>query len=56
MIQINCIFINLKQQECRALDKLYCVSEDKCSFCKLNNEYNHDGTGKTDINDAEVRR
>ena len=36
MIQINCIFINLKQQECRALDKLYCVSEDKCSFCKLN--------------------
>lgn len=38
MIQINCIFINLKQQECRALDKLYCVSEDKCSFCKLNNE------------------
>ena len=55
MIQPNCIFINLKKQECRALDKLYCISEDKCSFCKLNSEYNHDGTRKAGIKDMEVR-
>lgn len=34
------------QSRCRALKKLYCSCEDKCSFYKSRSDYNMDGSRK----------
>lgn len=34
------------QSRCRALKKLYCSCEEKCSFYKSRSEYNMDGSRK----------
>lgn len=42
-IQKECIFYNKRKEECNALNKLYCATEDRCGFCKLKEEYDKNG-------------
>ena len=44
----DCIFIQIKHRECRALRTLYCSAceDGKCNFYKSTRDYNEDGTKK----------
>ena len=44
----DCVFIQIKHRECRALRKLYCSAceDGKCNFYKSTRDYNEDGTKK----------
>lgn len=53
----DCILLNEKQADCRGLDKLYCMIEDKlCPFYKSEALYNRDGSKKRRGDKNETNR
>lgn len=47
-IKMDCIHLDgmRTEKKCRALKKLYCSSEENCSFYKNRSAYNMDGSRK----------